>query len=140
MSLLLTHLKLNITNNFRNIQVENPVAVLDQEEAKKFLMGKAEDKYNFFMKATELERVDRTYASNADTVLDMTETNERIKEGLQQKMHQVDILRKKHEEHLEVEKLRDKLEIMTTKYAWSYYQVADANANTTLEVSICLFV
>ena len=32
-----------------NIQVENPVAVLDQEEAKKFLMGKAEDKYNFFI-------------------------------------------------------------------------------------------
>ena len=28
-----------------NIQVENPVAVLDQEEAKKFLTGKAEDKY-----------------------------------------------------------------------------------------------
>ena len=27
-----------------NIQVENPVAVLDQEEAKKFLTGKAEDK------------------------------------------------------------------------------------------------
>jgi hypothetical protein len=31
----------------RNIQVENPVAVLDQEEAKKFLTGKAEYKYNF---------------------------------------------------------------------------------------------
>ena len=53
---------------FSNIQVENPVAVLDQEEAKKFLTGKAEDKYAFFMKATELERVDRTYAETIDKV------------------------------------------------------------------------
>ena len=42
-----------------NIQVDNPVAVLDQEESKKFLMGKPEDKYNFFCKATELERIDK---------------------------------------------------------------------------------
>ena len=33
-----------------NIQVENPVAILDQEEAKKFLKGKASEKYNFFLK------------------------------------------------------------------------------------------
>ena len=37
----------------RNIQVENPVAVLDQEEAKKFLLGKAEDKHKFFMSHPE---------------------------------------------------------------------------------------
>ena len=49
-----------------NIQVENPVAILDQEEAKKFLTGKAEAKYNFFMKATELERLDLTYASTLE--------------------------------------------------------------------------
>eukprot|EP00571_Detonula_confervacea_P004793 CAMPEP_0172314882 /NCGR_PEP_ID=MMETSP1058-20130122/23427_1 /TAXON_ID=83371 /ORGANISM="Detonula confervacea, Strain CCMP 353" /LENGTH=501 /DNA_ID=CAMNT_0013028833 /DNA_START=11 /DNA_END=1513 /DNA_ORIENTATION=- len=36
-----------------NIQVENPVAMLDQEEAKKFLTGNAEDKYAFFTKATK---------------------------------------------------------------------------------------
>jgi len=44
------------------------VAVLDQEEAKKFLTGKAEDKYEFFTKATELERLDRTYASISDNI------------------------------------------------------------------------
>ena len=60
-----------------NIQVENPVAVLDQEEAKKFLTGKEEDKYAFFVKATELERLDRAYASVQDNILEQQALQER---------------------------------------------------------------
>ncbi len=62
-----------------NIQVENPVAVLDQEEAKKFLMGKPEDKYDFFMKATELERLDRSYAYTKDKIYEMEDAISRMK-------------------------------------------------------------
>ncbi|CAN0074078.1 unnamed protein product, partial [Phaeothamnion confervicola] len=42
-----------------NIQVDNPCAVLDQENAKKFLQGSERDKYHFFMKATDLDRIIR---------------------------------------------------------------------------------
>lgn len=35
-------------------QVDNPVAVMDQENSKKFLQGSETDKYRFFEKATEL--------------------------------------------------------------------------------------
>lgn len=38
-------------------QVDNPVAVLDQENSKKFLQGSEEEKYDFFMKATDLLRI-----------------------------------------------------------------------------------
>jgi len=38
-----------------NIQVENPVAILDQEEAKKFLKGKPSEKYQFFLKYVHRE-------------------------------------------------------------------------------------
>lgn len=38
-------------------QVDNPCAVLDQENSKKFLQGSESDKYAFFMKATDLERI-----------------------------------------------------------------------------------
>jgi structural maintenance of chromosomes protein 6 len=110
------------------------VAVLDQEEAKKFLMGKAEDKYDFFMKATELERVDRSYASTVDTVHDMVQSNDRMRDGLQQKMEQVDILKKKYEEHLEIDKLEEKLQVMTVKFAWSYYHSVDSEYKKCLEV------
>lgn len=37
--------------------MDNPVAVLDQENAKKFLQGSEKDKFNFFMKATDLDRI-----------------------------------------------------------------------------------
>ena len=40
-----------------NIMVDNPVCVLTQEDAKLFLKGNEKRKFDFFMKATELERV-----------------------------------------------------------------------------------
>ena len=40
-----------------NIQVDNPCAVLDQENSKNFLQGSERDKYAFFMKATDLDRI-----------------------------------------------------------------------------------
>ena len=39
------------------MQVDNPCAVLDQENSKKFLLGSEGDKYAFFMKATDLDRI-----------------------------------------------------------------------------------
>lgn len=41
----------------RLLQVDNPCAVLDQENSKKFLQGSESDKYAFFMKATDLDRI-----------------------------------------------------------------------------------
>lgn len=38
-------------------QVDNPVAVLDQENSKKFLQGNDHDKYAFFMRAADLDRI-----------------------------------------------------------------------------------
>ncbi|XP_061605240.1 structural maintenance of chromosomes protein 6-like [Phyllopteryx taeniolatus] len=47
----------SILDNF-NIQVNNPMSVLNQEMSKNFLQSKGEgDKYRFFMKATQLEQM-----------------------------------------------------------------------------------
>jgi structural maintenance of chromosomes protein 6 len=117
-----------------NIQVENPVAVLDQEEAKKFLTGKSEDKYNFFMKATELERVDKTYATSLDHVEDMIELNNRTKDGLEKKMEHVELLKKRYEEHLEIDRLEEKLHDITLKFAWSMFHQNNDAYNQYMEV------
>ena len=37
-----------------NVQVENPCVVLDQENSKKFLKGSETEKYQFFLRATDL--------------------------------------------------------------------------------------
>lgn len=120
--------------HYRNIQVDNPVAVLDQEEAKKFLTGKAEDKYNFFMKATELERVDRTYASTLDTITELENINIRIKEGLQTSYEHVEDLKRKWNEHQELDKLEQKRSQLGTDYAWSLYNESDELYQKNFEV------
>lgn len=45
-----------------NIQVDNPIVVLNQETSRNFLQSKsAKDKYVFFLKATQLETVKANY-------------------------------------------------------------------------------
>jgi len=47
-----------------NIQINNPVCVLNQEVSRNFLNSKnPKDKYNFFMKATQLEQIRNDYAA-----------------------------------------------------------------------------
>jgi chromosome segregation ATPase len=107
-----------------NIQVENPVAILDQEEAKKFLTGKAEDKYNFFMKATELERIDRTYASTLDKVADLDTQSNKMNQTIEADMNLVAETKKQWEQHQEIEKLQRKLRAYEEAYAWAIHQAA----------------
>jgi len=104
-----------------NIQVENPVAVLDQEEAKKFLTGKAEDKYSFFAKATEIERLDRTYAAIVDKVQDLDETKQRVRSGLANLKLTVKRLQAEWEEFQKLDKLEDAISDMRVSLAWSIY-------------------
>ncbi|PIK59309.1 hypothetical protein BSL78_03738 [Apostichopus japonicus] len=46
-----------------NIQVDNPVSILNQDTSRNFLFTKdPRDKYKFFMKATQLEQIESHYA------------------------------------------------------------------------------
>lgn len=109
-----------------NIQVENPVAVLDQEEAKKFLCGKPEDKYDFFQKATELERIDRSYASTSDNIHDLIEKKDNVQKSLKCAREIVQKLQKEWEECLELERLQDKIDGMRMHLAWAVFSGNDA--------------
>jgi len=90
-----------------NIQVDNPVAVLDQEESKKFLKGRPEDKYAFFCKATELERIDRHYAITKDHIEDLDESRVDL---VKQLRPQRDVVQKLEAEWEECQKLEVRLE------------------------------
>lgn len=104
-----------------NIQIENPVAVLDQEDAKKFLTGKPQDKYSFFMKATELERMDRQYGSISDKLLEMSETKVKVEASLTDLADRVKKLKKQWDQHREVEKLEQKLLELNMLFSWAFY-------------------
>lgn len=107
-----------------NIQVENPCAILDQEDAKKFLTGKAEDKYAFFMKATELERLDRKYAATLDTVRDLDNQSTRLNNALQTYIDQASDAKKRYKDFQKIEELENKKESCEELYAWSLYNEA----------------
>ena len=117
-----------------NIQVENPVAILDQEEAKKFLTGKADDKYAFFMKATELERIDRTYGNTVDALDDMTRQAERMNRALEADKANVEDTKRTWEKHQELEKLEKKLKALSEAYAWSFYKECRTQSDAQLQV------
>jgi chromosome segregation ATPase len=117
-----------------NIQVENPVAVLDQEEAKKFLTGKAEDKYNFFTKATDLERMDRHYATVLDDIQDMEENKLRIQQNLKPLADNVKQLKAEYDELAKLDKLEKKSEELAVKYSWAVFAECNAKLKESKEV------
>ena len=118
-----------------NIQVENPVAVLDQEEAKKFLCGKPEDKYAFFVKATELERLDKTYAHIKDNIMDMSDACDRIRGDLGPLGDQVKQYEREYKKFEVLEKMEDKLSNARCLFAWSFYAEAKEKVDEESEVS-----
>jgi len=123
-----------------NIQVENPVAVLDQEEAKKFLTGKSEDKYNFFTKATELERIDRSYASVVDNINMLDDNKKKVEESLQGKVDTVKKLKKEWEQYQALGKLERKVSDYRVDYAWAFYHAVQAEVEVEEEVSDVVIV
>lgn len=119
-----------------NIQVENPVAILDQEEAKKFLTGKASEKYAFFMKATELERIDKTFAAVSDRAVELEEKQNRLSDSLEAKAAMVHSLKQKVEEFQAVEKLQKKRLDTEVDYAWAFFDERNDDHVVAVEVSV----
>ena len=119
-----------------NAQVENPVAILDQEEAKKFLTGKAEEKYAFFMKATELERIDRSIASTMDRIMELQEQEKRMEQTLEEDEALMKETKKQYDQHKEIEKMKVKLHGCEEAYAWAVYKEANELLREETEVSL----
>jgi chromosome segregation ATPase len=112
-----------------NIQVDNPVAVLDQEEAKKFLTGRPQDKYDFFAKATELERIDNTYAGTVDNLVELDEQNTKNKENLSSVYTNVKTLKDQWKQFEELDKLQEKIGDLSVQLTWSMYHQQNEKAD-----------
>ena len=118
-----------------NIQVENPVAILDQEEAKKFLTGKAEAKYNFFMKATELERLDLTYASTLEQADLLERQAGRIQRDMEKDKELVQKTKRAFLQHQVIGKLEGKKSKYEIQLAWASFKLALDEQQAKVEVS-----
>jgi structural maintenance of chromosomes protein 6 len=121
-----------------NIQVENPVAILDQEESKKFLTGKASDKYNFFMKATELERIDVSYRNALEQLDEMDHQAERLRESVMADKEIMDEAKKEVKKHEEIGNLVAKKARFEAQFGWSLYKFQLDELNERKDVSNAL--
>lgn len=114
-------------------------SILDQEEAKKFLLGKPGDKYNFFMKATELERIDKKYAETSDKAEDLKAKHSSVVSQLEEKHAIAEELKKKYEMHTSVQKLEKKLLEYQIQYCWAFYAERNEEYQDILKVSFIVF-
>lgn len=99
------------------------------------MTGKAEDKYNFFLKATDLERIDVKYSETGEHVQELQESILAMQKKLQPLQSQVDLLQKEWEAFEALEKLESKEAELTLKYAWSFYSQCRESYNGQKNVS-----
>ncbi|EQC27660.1 hypothetical protein SDRG_14568 [Saprolegnia diclina VS20] len=104
-----------------NIQIENPCAVLDQENAKLFLKGDPTDKYKFFLQSTDLYKMRATFAKVED------ETRLRQEATLVQEERKLKTLLKAkeeaerlYEEAKSIGHLKEELVGLKQSLAWSF--------------------
>ncbi|XP_053192059.1 structural maintenance of chromosomes protein 6 [Scomber japonicus] len=102
-----------------NIQLDNPVSILNQEMSKQFLHSKSEtDKYKFFMKATLLEQMKRDYIHIKHTKTVTRQQVERQEECLKD-LKQEFLQRKERYENLSsISEMKEVLENLKKAMAW----------------------
>lgn len=102
-----------------NIQVDNPVSILNQEMSKQFLHSKSEsDKYKFFMKATLLEQMKRDYIHIKHTKAVTREQVERQEECLKDLKQEFLQKKERYENLSTLGEIKAALEELKKKMAW----------------------
>lgn len=104
-----------------NIQVDNPVSILNQETSKNFLNSKSpHDKYKFFLKATQLEQMKIDYSM-------ANEQKEITREIIEKKEQSLPILEaevleweQKYKSLTAIKELQNKIKDLKDSMAWAF--------------------
>ncbi|GFR92013.1 structural maintenance of chromosomes protein 6 [Elysia marginata] len=110
---------MHITDHF-NIQVDNPVSILNQDTSRNFLNSKsAGDKFKFFMRATQLEQMNQDYS---DVHRHMQCTKQDIdckKETLETMRKEVKVWQSKFKNLAALSELKIKVTKLKNEMAWA---------------------
>ena len=113
--------ELDMILDYFNIQVENPVVILNQFASHEFLISNTpKDMYRFFMRATLLEQLLKEYN---DTI----EAKCAAQEELRKKQHELELMKQEvqrcqrmYDACSSVDKLRDKIVKLKEEMAWAF--------------------
>ncbi|CBJ48925.1 smc-like protein [Ectocarpus siliculosus] len=106
-----------------NIQVDNPCAVLDQENSKKFLQGSESDKYAFFMKATDLERIHADSLETGRSISTMKAGHHDAVSMLPKYQEIVRQLKLELKEYENLRELKEKINRLQEQTVWAHVNV-----------------
>lgn len=101
-----------------DIRVDNPCCVLTQENSKKFIKGKEEDKYDFFMKATGLKPMYDELTDLKDTFEDSKKTFKKSEGRVQQLKVDRDAKKADYQSMEDMETIENKIRMQHAKAFW----------------------
>lgn len=108
-----------ITNHF-NIQVDNPVVILNQEVSRNFLNSRnAEDKYHFFFRASNLEALCYRMRTMKEHLDDAKRTKREKEQMLKVTQSEFEKLRKEVKKFNQLKLLKDQIAKLEKELIWT---------------------
>lgn len=109
-----------------NIQVDNPVSVLNQDTSRNFLNSSdPKDKYKFFLKATQLEQMSSDYELIIEQQDIIKNTLDRKQETLPAMQRQVQVLEEKYKDIAQLKTMKEQVEELKKERVWAEVIVAE---------------
>eukprot|EP00752_Nemacystus_decipiens_P012922 g11436.t1 len=102
-----------------NIQVDNPCAVLEQENSKKFLQGNAQDKYSFLMRAADLDQIHASIKATEGEIAKMKIGCDRTANQAPKHKAIIRQLKAERKEHQDLESLKMQILDIKERIAWA---------------------
>ncbi|CAB4033131.1 structural maintenance of chromosomes 6-like, partial [Paramuricea clavata] len=103
-----------------NIQIDNPVSILNQDTSRNFLYASDPGKkYKFFLKATQLEQMNNDYLTIQEQQKIMSITLEKKKETIPEMENEVHQLEEKYRDLEQLKVLEGKIEGLKKEIAWA---------------------
>ena len=100
------------------------------------MLGTASDKYDFFMRATDLERISQDYAEVAENLGTLEDTKEKMMRRLDDLNDRVKETKRKYEQHKVLEKYEMQENEAGVKMGWAAYKESDQKYQEAVKVRI----
>lgn len=103
-----------------NLLVNNPLTMLTQDMARKFLSDStSEDKYKLFMHGTQLTHLQNDFESVRESLDTARATLDRKKQGLPALAAKADEARRRYEDIEAAKEIEDKIDVLNNELVWS---------------------
>ena len=113
--------ELDMILDYFNIQVDNPVVILNQQASKEFLiMSTPKDMYHFFLRATLLEQLLKEYNETIEAKCVAQAELRKKEQELELMKQEVQKYQRAYDACSSIDKLRDKITKLKEEMAWAF--------------------